>query len=119
MLELEIIHRVGRDIENGYYWQHPCPLSNEILSATSPAYTRQEAFEDAMNDLYFQYEGSDRIGTLDEWYEFAHRHSLDEKYGYDSCARNSLHYRKTHAIMTSRQPTPNAPRNQRNKCYNK
>jgi hypothetical protein len=40
----------------------------------------QQAFEDAMNDLYFQYHKGYRLGKLADRYEFAEKHNLDTKF---------------------------------------
>jgi len=60
-----------------------------ILSCVFP--TKQEAFEDAMNTLYFPWDKEDRLDTLSDWCDFAHNHGLDDTFIDSTLVVDNVH----------------------------
>jgi len=63
----------------GYCWwyQDPAWADEPVLSGVY--HDKQEAFEDAFNTLYNEWDDESRLGTLDEWRTYAEQCGIDAR----------------------------------------
>jgi hypothetical protein len=60
----------------GWCWKYI--ESDKDNPYSDPFKTKQEAFDDAWNELYASWEDKDRTGSLDDWYAYCNEHELSD-----------------------------------------
>jgi hypothetical protein len=66
--------------ETGWAWVWRDPADPDENPYTGVFKTEQEAFQDAFDELYVNWEEENRLGTADDWYCYADRHNLNDQF---------------------------------------